>query len=106
MNFLNTYGPYIGSLSYGVVIGWLTMYYLRKVEKKTIAGFGTIISVIAGGGVLKLFEKLAETWWLYPIGLILGIIVYITVALLMGADPEVVAYGKINIRKKSVDLNS
>ncbi len=70
----------IGSLS---VVGWLARYFIRRFKSFTPQALGFVVSIIAGGAVIKFLEADKTVWWFYPIGLLLGFILYTIVAILI-----------------------
>ena len=98
MNTINL----IGTFCMGLFVGWFLLYYLRRVkqEKNTVKGFGFIISVAFGAIIVKFLQGTSNVWGLYPIGIIVGLVTYILIALKFGARPEDIAYGRILFRKR------
>ena len=73
--------PAIGSLSLGIVIGWLVRYFIRRYSSFGPKALSSTISILAGGGVLKYFDPNANIIWFYPIGLLIGFIIYTVIAI-------------------------
>lgn len=73
----------IGALSLGIVVGWLVRYFIRRFKSFTPQALGFVISIIAGGAIIKFLEADKTVWWFYPIGLLLGFILYTIVAILI-----------------------
>lgn len=71
----------IGSLSLGVVVGWLVRYFIRRFKNFTPQALSFVISIAAGGAAIKFLEADKTVWWFYPIGLLLGFVVYTIVAI-------------------------
>ncbi|HCJ67087.1 MAG TPA: hypothetical protein DHV62_07135, partial [Elusimicrobia bacterium] len=61
----------VGSLSLGIVIGWLVRYFIRRFKSFTPKALGSVVSIIAGGAVIKFLEADKSVWWFYPIGLLM-----------------------------------
>ena len=70
----------IGSTALGIVIGWLVRYFIRRFENFTAAALGSVVSIIIGGAVVKFLGPDASTLWFYPIGLLLGFVIYQVIA--------------------------
>jgi uncharacterized membrane protein len=66
----------IGATCLGVVIGWLVRYFIRRFEKFGPAVLGAVVSVVLGGAVVKFLEADKSVWWFYPIGLLIGFVIY------------------------------
>lgn len=80
MNVINS----IGAISLGVVVGWLTRFVLRRIKAFTTKTLTAILSVIIGGSAIAFLRADPSVWWFYPIGLLLGFILYSLVAVLAG----------------------
>jgi hypothetical protein len=81
--------PIVGALSLGIVVGWLVRYFLRRFEKFTPQALGSVITIIVGGAVVKFLEVEKTVWWFYPIGLLVGFILYSIIALWAIGDSKV-----------------
>ena len=93
----------IGATCLGIVIGWLLRYFIRRFEKFNAAVFGSIVSIIAGGVVVAFLGADQEARWFYPIGLLVGCVVYSLLGWLAGGRPDVVLYGKEEAGKEQPD---
>jgi hypothetical protein len=65
----------LGSLSTGLFVGYLCWYFVSRLTEYTVAGFSTLIGVLAGAGVAGIITRFAEdksVFGYYPIGLVLG----------------------------------
>jgi hypothetical protein len=69
--------PSIGAACLGMVMGWLVVYSLRRIEKVTVATLSATASVILGSAVSKFLDINQEALPFYPIGLVLGFTLYI-----------------------------
>ena|ERR1700733_3611169 len=78
------YVPAIGTLSLGIVMGWLVRYFIRRFKDFTPQALGTVVSIMLGGAVLKLISTDATILFFYPIGLLIGFVVYTLLAMLVG----------------------
>lgn len=70
----------VGATCFGIVIGLLVRYFLRRFETYTPQILGTVISIIAGGSAVSFFDTNKSAIWFYPIGLLIGFISYSIVA--------------------------
>jgi len=80
----------LGTGCRGLLIGSMVRAVFRQLKDIDVKAFGSLISVMAGAGVIAIFQlvndgvgKLPQEAWCYPIGLFLG---YLVTALLEG-DP-------------------
>jgi len=80
--------PAVGALFLGIFVGWLTRYFLFRLRSFTIQGLSGVVAVVSGAGVLRLLGTHTEAVWLYPVGLVVGAVVYSVGACLGGAPPE------------------
>jgi hypothetical protein len=63
---------------------------------------GTIISIIAGGAVIKFLEAERSVWWFYPIGLLAGFAIYTVLALwALGTPSSNTRYPDSSSKRKS-----
>lgn len=69
--------PSIGATCLGMVMGWLVIYSLRRIEQITVATLGGVVTVVLGSAVTKFLEISQEALSFYPIGLVLGFAIYI-----------------------------
>lgn len=76
-------GPVAGSMCLGVVIGWLIRYFLARFTEFNVRIFTSIVSVLCGGAIIKMFpDPYQYAGWFYPIGLLLGVILYPLISIL------------------------
>jgi len=68
--------PFIGAACLGIVVGFLVRYFMRRFDKYGPAALGSVLSIILGGAAVKYLQEDKTVWWFYPIGLLLGFIVY------------------------------
>ena len=76
--------PAVGATCLGIVIGWLVRYFIRRFETFNPQILGSVVSILLGGAVVRFLEADKTVWWFYPIGLLLGFIVYSVIAWLVG----------------------
>jgi hypothetical protein len=58
--------PAIGAICLGIVIGWLVRYFIRRFDKFNPQVLGSVISIVAGGAVVRFLEADPKVWWFYP----------------------------------------
>lgn len=80
--------PMVGVPCFGIFVGYIACYCLRRYQdysNKTLSGF--IAAIVTGGGVFS-GSTIAFTgadkilFWLYPIGLLFGLVLYILMSFL------------------------
>ena len=70
-------GPTLGAACLGIVLGWLVRYFLDRIEKLNMKMFASLVSVLCGGVVFKMFpDPFGYAGWFYPMGLLVGILLY------------------------------
>jgi hypothetical protein len=72
--------PEISSTSLGIVMGWLVRYFIRRFEKFTPAVLSSIVSILVGGVAVKFLGADRNVLSFYPIGLLLGFVIYHVIA--------------------------
>ena len=77
-----------GSIGFGMVIGWVTYYTMRKnTKERTLADITVIISALVGPAVLAVFPSPANDkttmFGYYGIGLAIGFFLYYIVFVLL-----------------------
>jgi len=70
--------PSIGSTCLGIVIGWLVRFFIWRFKQFSPSVLSAVVSVILGGAVAKYLGPTNDpnVWWFYPIGLLVGFVVY------------------------------
>lgn len=86
--------PEFGAICLGIVVGYFVKFFLRRITKFTLQGLSLIITLTFGGLVVNFLKNDASAFWYYPIGLMLGIAIYIGLGLFLGGDPDLVAFHK------------
>lgn len=77
---------YIGAVSFGLVVGWITYRTLRRKEgAAALSDISAVIGAVGGGVVTSLFKD-ADLFGLYAIGLAIGFFGYLLI--------NFVVYGK------------
>jgi hypothetical protein len=66
-----------GAAAFGLVIGWFTYLVVRhRTTEYKLADIGTLIGIIGGAAVLKLFPEPGGLFAAYAIGLAVGFFLY------------------------------
>ena len=71
----------IGSLCFGLMIGWITHRTLRRKTGSGLSDIAGVIGAVSGGAVTALFKD--SSFSLYCIGLAVGFFLYFIIALLL-----------------------
>ena len=73
----------LGSLCFGLVVGWVTYRTLRRREgNAALSDIATVIGAVGGGIVTALFKEPKLFGW-YSIGLAIGFFLYFIVNLII-----------------------
>jgi hypothetical protein len=70
----------IGALATGAVVAYITWFFLTRLDEYSPAGLATVLSLLAGGAVVGLLARFVndrEVWGFYPIGLLVGFLLYL-----------------------------
>ncbi|MBN3959640.1 hypothetical protein [Nostoc sp. NMS8] len=86
--------PLIGSTSLGIVIGWLIRYFIRRFQNYTPQALSSLVGVVVGGGIVKFLGADQTVTWFYPIGLLLGFIIYSFQAYLFKKEDDGTQFAK------------
>ena len=70
----------IGMTCLGLVIAYLSMYFVVRLKEHTVLGLSGVVSVLLGGVVGQFLVDSSSAdpnviWW-YPIGLLIGLIAW------------------------------
>ncbi|HKZ86586.1 MAG TPA: hypothetical protein VJ793_23390 [Anaerolineae bacterium] len=65
-----------GSLAFGVVIGWITYFILRRAKPSALSDLSTIIGTLGGATILSLFDAKGPMFAMYALGLAIGFFSY------------------------------
>jgi len=71
-----------GAVWFGLVIGWITSLTFHSHSEHAIKDIATIIGVVGGAAVTKLFAKTNTQFAMYCIGMAVGFIIHILVSIL------------------------
>jgi hypothetical protein len=77
---VNNVIPPLGCLSLGIVIGWLVRYFIRRFAKFSPSVMGSTITIVCGGAVARFLDANPMVLWFYPIGMLLGFVIYHLIA--------------------------
>jgi len=67
----------LGLLCVGFLVGWMILFFLRRFQNFTVDVFGGLLGAVFGGVILSFIQLADKTdLWFYPIGLVIGWIVY------------------------------
>jgi len=73
----------------GIVMAYVSMYFISRLEKHTVAGLAGIAGVLLGGVVGQFLVEhtpaSSDTIWWYPIGLLLGLLFWGVVRFIIAA---------------------
>lgn len=73
--------PMIGATCLGIVMGWLVRYFLERFTQFNIRILTSVVSVLCGGAVIKMFpDPFQYAGWFYPVGLLVGVLAYPLIA--------------------------
>jgi glycopeptide antibiotics resistance protein len=81
----------IGSTCLGIVVGWLVRYFLFRFDKFNAQILGSTISLLVGGVVIGFFNWVdpdKTVVWFYPIGVLIGFVIYTVTARMFGAPSK------------------
>jgi hypothetical protein len=67
---------YLGAAAFGVVVGWMTYFILRRSKPTALTDLSTVIGTLGGATVLGLFDSKGALFALYAIGLLIGFFAY------------------------------
>lgn len=93
--------PIAGSICLGIVIGWLVRYFLLRFDSFTPQILGSTVSIFLGGGVVVFLGGDETVKWVYPIGLLIGFVIYSTIAWASGGN----ARGSLYLARKRTISN-
>lgn len=67
----------IGVIALGIFVGWICRYVLTRLPKFSVGVIGAIVTAVLGAAVLNLFDPaaMADLFWFYPIGLLIGFVI-------------------------------
>lgn len=80
----------VGAGCFGAIIGWY-VYYINRYRKSDVqlSDLVTLLGVIGGSAVLKLFPSESELFGSYGIGLAIGFFLYFVILIfLVGISPN------------------
>ena len=71
-----------GAVWFGLVIGWITSVTFHSHTEHGIKDIATIIGIIGGASVTKLFSKTNTQFSMYCVGMAIGFIIHILVSII------------------------
>lgn len=82
---------FFGGLAFGLVVGWVTYFILRRAQPKALSDLSVLIGAVGGGTITALFDPKGDSFAGYSIGLAVGFFAYYIVFLILtkGAHPIV-----------------
>lgn len=86
MSHLWQYIPAIGATALGIVVGWLVRYFIRRFTTWTPSILGSVITITLGGAAIKFLDNDKTVLWFYPIGLLIGFVIYQIIVMLSLAN--------------------
>lgn len=97
-----SYGELIGSISMGIFVGFAFMKIFHRLNNFTVKMFSGLIGVIFGLVVIKFLEGSTSSnyLWGYPLGLIIGLAIYIIIAWFKSDDFENKVLGRGGQQKR------
>jgi hypothetical protein len=66
----------IGAAAFGLVIGWMTYFILRRAKPSAISDLATIIGTLGGASIIGLFDPKGPLFASYAFGLAIGFFAY------------------------------
>jgi hypothetical protein len=90
---------FIGGIGFGLVVGWVTYFILRRAQPKTLSDLSTFIGIVGGGTITALFDPGGYSFAGYSIGLAIGFFAYYIVFMRLTGSHAV---GETMIIKKKV----
>lgn len=82
----------VGSLCAGIVTTYFIKMYLTRVKKFDLKGLSAVLLMLFGGSTLSFIKMDPKAYWFYPIGLFLGLVLYIILAMALGGKANICAY--------------
>lgn len=80
----------VGAAAFGVVLGWY-VYYINRYRKGDfqLTDIGTLLGILGGAGIIRLFDPSTDLFGAYGIGLCLGFFAYlVTLGFQVAASPN------------------
>jgi len=66
----------IGAFALGVFLGYMAWYFATRVTTNWMTSFSAVVGILFGGVVLGFLGSGFEAQWSYPLGLVLGWLIY------------------------------
>lgn len=85
----------IGTAALGVFLGYMAWYFATRVTESWMDSFAAVAGVLFGGVVLAfLGGTTSENRWWYPIGLVIGWLIYIILRARFGGGVPTITAGR------------
>jgi hypothetical protein len=85
----------IGTTALGVFLGYMAWYFATRVTDSWMDSFAAVAGVLFGGVVLAfLGGTSADTRWWYPIGLVIGWVIYVLLRYFNGGGIPTITAGR------------
>ena len=65
-----------GAIAFGIVVGWLTYFILRRAKPTALSDLSTVIATLGGATILGLFDPKGPMFGAYALGLAVGFFGY------------------------------
>ena len=65
-----------GAFAFGIVVGWLTYFILRRSKPTALSDLSTVVATLGGATILGLFDPKGPMFGAYAIGLAVGFFGY------------------------------
>jgi hypothetical protein len=72
----------IGSIAMGIFVAWIAFFFLNREKIFTANEFGEFVAIFFGGTIIQVYSSQviaaenAWVFWLYSIGLVVGMLAY------------------------------
>jgi NhaP-type Na+/H+ or K+/H+ antiporter len=67
----------VGGAAFGLVVGWVTYGFIRRIDRKALTDLSAIIGAIGGAAVTGLFQPGTGAFAAYCVGLAVGFFGYL-----------------------------
>jgi phosphotransferase system glucose/maltose/N-acetylglucosamine-specific IIC component len=85
----------LGILALGVFLGYMAWYFATRVTDSWMDSFAAVAGVLFGGVVLAfLGGTSSDSRWWYPIGLVIGWVIYVVLRVAAGKGVPALTMGR------------
>jgi len=88
----------VGSLCFGIVIGWIVYRTLARAPQSGLSDIAAVIGAIGGATVTGLYSKDSDQFATYCIGLLVGFFSYLIVSFFVKPADAKAFMGKPEVR--------